>query len=240
MFRRVFLAAILAGVAAGLFCSLIQHLRVTPYILAAETFEAASPPRAHASAGHAHGQTGTDSPSPAATAEPWAPADGHERLLYTVLANLVVSTGFALALAGASLLLGVPVTMANGALWGLCGFLALSLAPSAGLPPELPGMTGADLWSRQIWWWFTAAMTAGGLALVAKRSSAPYLAFSALLIALPHIIGAPNAPEHESNVPAHLASGFVSNALATAAVLWVSLGLALGFINERAAKGAGS
>jgi predicted cobalt transporter CbtA len=101
-------------------------------------------------------------------------------------------------------------------------------------------MAGADLWSRQIWWWFTAAMTAGGLALAAKRSAAPYLALSALLIALPHVIGAPNAPEHESNVPAHLASGFASNALATAAVLWVSLGLMLGFLNERAAKGAAS
>jgi cobalt transporter subunit CbtA len=237
MFRRVFLAAILAGVAAGLFCSLIQHLRVTPYILAAEVFETASPEHAHASNGH--GQPATASAGTAA-AEPWAPAEGVERTLYTVLANLVVSTAFALALAGASLLLGVPVTLANGALWGLCGFLALSLAPAAGLPPELPGMAAADLWSRQIWWWFTAAMTAVGLALAAKRPQAGSLALAALIIALPHIIGAPQTSAHESNLPAHLASGFAANALATAAVLWVSLGLVMGFINERAQKGTSS
>jgi predicted cobalt transporter CbtA len=53
---------------------------------------------------------------------------------------------------------------------------------------------------------------------------------------LPHIIGAPDAPGHETSVPAHLVSGFVANALATAAVFWVVLGLALGFMAERTSK----
>lgn len=224
MFRRVFFAAILAGIAAGLVVSAVQHVRVTPYILAAEVFEKES-----------HHQAGPPA-APAAAAEAWSPAEGFERTAYTVLANVVVSIAFALALVGASLLLSVPVTLANGALWGLCGFLAFSLAPSAGLPPELPGMPAADLWTRQMWWWFAAAMTAGGLAVIARHKSNASLAIAAILIALPHLIGAPSAPSHETSLPAHLASGFVANALATTAVFWVVLGLILGLINERTSK----
>src|SRR5687768_11003687 len=140
--RRVFLAAILAGLAAGIVWSAVQQLRVTPFILAAEVFEHGDPGHAHATEAASH-------------AEALAPADGIERIAYTVLANLVVAIAFSLALSGASLLLDRPVTLANGAVWGLAGFLAFSLAPAAGLPPELPGMASGDLWARQIWWWFT-------------------------------------------------------------------------------------
>lgn len=225
MFRRVFLAAILAGIAAGLVMSAIQHFRMTPYILAAEVFEK-----------EPHSHSASSAVATTAAAEAWSPSEGFERTGYTVLANLVVSVAFALALAGASLLLNLPITLANGALWGLCGFLAFSLAPSAGLPPELPGMPAADLWTRQMWWWFAAAMTAGGLAVIARHKSSAYLAVAAILIALPHLIGAPSAPSHETGLPAHLASGFVANALATTAVFWVVLGLILGLINERTSK----
>jgi cobalt transporter subunit CbtA len=223
MFRRVFLAAILAGLAAGIVWSAVQELRVTPFILAAEVFEHQA---------HGRGHAGDAAPQ----AEAWAPADGIERMAYTVLANLIVATAFSLALTGASLLLNRPVTLANGAIWGLCGFLAFSLAPAAGLPPELPGIASGDLLARQIWWWLTAAMTAAGLALAASRKGGLFWPLSIVLIALPHVIGAPVAPEESSNVPAHLASGFVANALASAAIFWICLGLAQGFVNERSAK----
>lgn len=221
MFRRIIFAAVLAGIAAGIIMSAVQHFRVTPYILAAETFEHTP---------HEHGATNVQS-MPAA--EPWKPDAGLERIAYTVLANLVISIAFALGLLGASLLLDLPITPANGALWGLCGFLVFSLAPSAGLPPELPGFPVAELWTRQLWWWFTVAMTAGGLAIVAKHRAPGYLAVAILLIGIPHLIGAPNPLNYETSLPAHLASGFVANALASAAVFWLVLGVALGFINER-------
>ncbi|HKG73306.1 MAG TPA: CbtA family protein [Aestuariivirgaceae bacterium] len=221
MFRRIIFAAVLAGIAAGIIMSAVQHFRVTPYILAAETFEHTP---------HEHGATNVQS-MPAA--EPWKPDAGLERIAYTVLANLVISIAFALGLLGASLLLDLPITPANGAFWGLCGFLVFSLAPSAGLPPELPGFPVAELWTRQLWWWFTVAMTAGGLAIVAKHRAPGYLAVAILLIGIPHLIGAPNPLNYETSLPAHLASGFVANALASAAVFWLVLGVALGFINER-------
>jgi cobalt transporter subunit CbtA len=166
--------------------------------------------------------------------EAWKPDEGLERNAYTVLANLIISIAFALALLGASLLLGLPITLANGAFWGLCGFLVFSLAPSAGLPPALPGFPEAELWPRQLWWWFTVVMTASGLAIAAKHRALGYLAVAIILIGLPHLIGAPTPPTYETNLPAHLASGFAANAIASAAVFWLVLGLTLGFVNERA------
>jgi cobalt transporter subunit CbtA len=226
MFRRVFFAAILAGIAASLVMSAVQHFRVTPYILAAEVYERN---------GHDHGHA-SSTVTPAPETHAWGPAEGFERTAYTVLANLLVSVAFALALAGVSLMLNLPITLANGALWGLSGFLVFALAPSAGLPPELPGMPGGELWTRQVWWWFTVVMTAGGLAVLARNRRGAHLAIAAVLIATPHVLGAPAAPSHETSVPAHLASGFVANALATAAVFWVVLGFAMGFVNERTSK----
>ena len=40
-------------------------------------------------------------------------------------------------LAGISLISGLPITKQNGLIWGLCGFLAICLAPAAGLPNPL-------------------------------------------------------------------------------------------------------
>jgi predicted cobalt transporter CbtA len=97
-------------------------------------------------------------------------------------------------------------------------------------------MPAGDLAARQIWWWFAVAATGAGLALIAKRRAAIHIVAAAILISLPHLIGAPEAPAQPTALPPHLASGFVANALATAAVFWVLLGLALGLLNERVAK----
>ena len=233
MFRRVFLAAVLAGAVAGLVMSLVQHYRVTPFIFAAEVFENAAP--AHDATSHDHGTTTVQAPTAVAEEEPaaWQPEDGFERTAYTVLANLVVGIGFGLALAGASLLLGIPVTVGNGAVWGLCAFIAVSIAPAAGLPPELPGMAAAEITIRQVWWWFTVGCTAAGIGLIARTRNYGLWAVGAVIIALPHLIGAPDAPHEATNVPAHLATGFAANALAAAAIFWTVLGITLGFVNER-------
>ena len=89
-------------------------------------------------------------------------------------------------------------------MWGLAGFVVFTAAPGLGLPPELPGMPVADLTARQTWWIATAAATAGGLCLLAFRSAAWAAVLGLALIALPHLIGAPLAPESHSEVPAAL------------------------------------
>ncbi len=161
MIGRVILAALLAGIAAGLAMGFIQHERLTPLILEAEAFE-------NAGHQHTHG-TASDPSATAETAaaehdhgEGWAPADGWQRTLSTTVTAAMSGAAFAAILAGISLLTGLPITRANGMVWGLCGFLAATVAPSAGLPPELPGMVAAELVPRQVWWVGTIAATAAG------------------------------------------------------------------------------
>lgn len=225
MFRHLFFAALAAALVAGIAMTLVQQYRVVPLILAAETYEAGAQAHTHGAetpADHAHA-----APEPA-----WAPADGVERTAYTVLANLLVSAGFALVLGGVSVLANLPITFANGLLWGLAGFLAVALAPALGLAPELPGMASADLPARQLWWWGTVIATAGAALLLAKSRAAPAIAAAAALVAAPHILGAPAAPESQSAVPAHLATAFAASALATAAVFWLVLGATFGRVND--------
>ena len=81
MFRRVFLAAILAGLAAGLLVTALQAAKLTPLITAAEFYETAAM-------------------SPAAHEDVWEPAAGVERIGFTLLANILVAIGFGLLLSG--------------------------------------------------------------------------------------------------------------------------------------------
>ncbi len=226
MSGRVFLAAVLAGIVASLVMSAVQHFRLTPLIVAAEVFETGE---------HEHAAGGA-----AVEAETWSPSDGLERTAYTILANLVVGVAFALVISGAALLLGLPMTMSNGLLWGIAGFLVFSLAPAAGLPPELPGMPAADLGARQLWWGFAAVATGIGLALITSARRGLVTALGIAVLALPHLFGAPQAPAHDTALPAHLAAAFAVNSIAAAAIFWAVLGALLGFFNDRVKPGSSS
>ena len=128
----------------------------------------------------------------------------------------------------------MPITVSNGIVWGLAGFLVFSLAPAAGLPPELPGMPAAELWARQIWWGFAAVATGAGLVLITLAKHGLVIALGIAVLALPHMLGAPQAPAHDTAVPAHLAAAFAVNSIAAAAVFWALLGVLLGFFTDRA------
>jgi cobalt transporter subunit CbtA len=149
---------------------------------------------------------------------------------------MITGAGFALLLAGVSLLTGLPITPKNGLIWGICGFLAATVAPGAGLAPELPGMPTADLVSRQVWWTATIAATGIAIFLIATRRELIWLAAAVVLIALPHIIGAPQPLTHETAVPAGLAASFAANTIAASAVLWSLIGLFLGLALQKFGK----
>lgn len=232
MFRRIVTAALVAGGIAGLVATGLQMMRVWPLILAAESFEEAAPTQAH----H-HGTDAAAAATHAALASAWAPEDGVERMAYTLLFNLLAGFGFAL-LVNAGLALrqasGQRLDPTTGLLWGLAGFTAFSLAPALGLPPELPGMPGAELLARQIWWLATVLATLAGLALVALPRNPGLALLGLALIAAPHIVGAPHPTgEDVSRVPPALAASFVSASLATAAVFWATLGALSGWLQRR-------
>jgi cobalt transporter subunit CbtA len=222
MIGKTVLAALIAGLLAGLIYSAVQHVRTTPLIIAAEAYETAL--------AHDHGAetTGEMAETPDAAHTEWAPANGWERTAATTVASMLTGAGFALALLGISLLSGITVSARNGLIWGLCGFLAVTLGPAAGLPPELPGMPAGDLVSRQIWWIGTILATGLGIYLIALQRSLFLAVLAITLIAAPHIVGAPQPVGHETAVPPGLAASFAANALAAAAIFWCLIGWFLG------------
>ena len=57
------------------------------------------------------------------------------------------------------------MSFTSGLAWGLGGFIAFFAAPSLGILPQLPGVAGAALESRQFWWVATVLCTGTGLFL---------------------------------------------------------------------------
>ena len=213
---RLVLAALVAGAIGGGLLTALQAVKTEPLIRAAETFE--------------HAPTGAAPRGATAAPEEWEPAPGLERWSYTLLANALAATGYALILlAGFTIRRGV--TWRSGLIWGLGGFAAFALAPMLGLPPPLPGTELADLEGRQAWWIGTAVATAGGLALIAFAEPRTKIA-GAIILALPHLVGAPT-PEGFSAVPAEIAGQFVSATLFTNLVLWLALGALTGLAFSR-------
>ncbi len=229
---RIFLTAVLAGALAGVFMTAIQHVAVFPMIFEAETYEVSGDEGAAAD--------GHDAAAPAHEHEAWAPGDGLERTLYSGLTNIVAAVGFGLLLASAFALLG-GATWRQGLLWGLAGFLTFNLAPALGLPPELPGAAAAELGVRQVWWLMTVVLTGAGLAVIAFAGRWTLKVVGALLIALPHVIGAPH-PEggHGGLAPAELEQAFITASLITNAVFWVVLGGLAGLLFDRFGHDGGS
>jgi len=194
-------------------------LKLTHLIVAAEGFEA---PHDHAAHGH----------------EAWAPSDGIERFLFTLLANLVIGSGFGLLLSAAFALrhayAGEPIDAVRGVVWGIGGFVAFALAPALGLPPELPGSAAAELVARQGWWIATALATAAGLALLAFARAPLWKVVGVLAVVLPHVIGAPESPhDGHGTAPAELSAAFAAASLAAAAVFWAVLGGVGGWVFAR-------
>ncbi len=241
---RIMLAAIAAGLFAGLVMTAAQQAKVVPLIVQAETYEGGTA-HGHGDDGHSHasGEThsqeagGATSPGPSASGGDGAAAGGIlfglSRFGGTLLANLVTGAGYGLLLAGIALTGGIPFTVANGLLLGAAGWLAVQLLPAIGLPPALPGFPHADIAERQAWWAATVTLSAAGLYLLFMRREALAWAAGMLLIAAPHIYGAPRPADLASAVPAYLAAEFATAALATALLFWLVLGAALALAAAR-------
>jgi len=239
LFRRVVFSALLVGVVSGMLLSAVQLWQQIPIIIHAELFE-----QAESSSGHHTGPVGhsyaNNPATPDAGHEPaaaeWAPADGTERTAYTLLANVLTSIGFALLMLVAQLAFsrrraGTWSDWRQGLLWGVAGYATFFIAPTLGLPPEIPGAAAAPLEARQIWWFLTVACTGVGLACAAFGKGAWRWAALGLLV-VPHLLGAPHLvggpfdshPPVDAAALAELAEQFVWASVLANAVYWLALG----------------
>lgn len=119
-------------------------------------------------------------------------------------------------------------------MFGLAGFAATQLMPAMGLAPELPGAAAGELSARQVWWLATVAATLAGLALIVWGGTAAKVS-GAILIAVPHVWGAPHPHEFAGVVPPELSALFAARALAVGALAWAALGALAGHFWSREA-----
>ena len=240
MFRTILLSALGAGVAVCVAMTALQAFTTEPLILHAEQFEGSGHDHG-AAAGHDHdaGAAAHHHDSVAAEEpEEWGPADGAERTAFTALANLVVGVGVSLILLAIMVLSGRPIDARTGLLWGAGAFVAVSLLPSLGLPPELPGTPAGELLHRQVWWIGTALVSAIGLGLIAFGRSWLTAIVGLVVIVAPHVIGAPVPPSHDVAYPGALAGEFVIASLVVSAAMWLFSGAAVGWLYQRLSRTA--
>ena len=229
MIVRILLAGLLAGILAGAFATGVQAVKVWPLILEAESYEGTGE-ASHSdngeqaeAGGHTHSHDG----------DAWAPHDGFERNFYSLVSNVITGIAYSLILTAAVLVSGQAIALKSGLVWGICGFIAFMLAPALGLPPEVPGMVGADVNERQVWWILTVLFSAGGLALFAFKQGWYWIVAGIALLLAPHIYGAPHAAQQVTNIPALLVADFVVATIVASALFWLFLGGALGILLGR-------
>lgn len=239
MIVRLLLAALAAGLIAGMAMTPAQYLKTIPLIMQAEAYENGEVP-------HSHGETET---AVAATA---AEASGHShgaetqdesmlglgRLGDTILANLVAGAGFALMLAAAAMLTGIGFPegrdgVMRGLLLGAAAWFCVQLAPSMSLPPAVPGFPYADLGDRQSWWIIAVIASAIGIWCIAMRPEWLVKVLGVAIIVAPHVWGSPVPEDLSSEVPAYLASAYAAASLATTLFFWLLLGGLLGSFLSR-------
>jgi cobalt transporter subunit CbtA len=209
----------------------------------------------HDDHGHSHsqGHSQDHSQSPSNhqhSHDGWAPEDGAERTSYTVFANIFAGIGFAAILL--SLMSQIQVqgfTQLNavkGLLWGVGGFMAFFVAPSIGMPPEIPGMIAAPIEHRQLWWMLAVLGVGLGLLLLAF-APIRWKGLGVVAIVLPYLVGVPHlhggAFDHPDPLVVQelmaLQQNFILYSGLSNLLLWLALGGLCGWLLNRRVFSAG-
>jgi len=238
MLRKLLIPGIISGVLAGAVLSLVQLFYVVPLILDAETYEVQSSQHSHAPTSnddsHQHSD-GTSGASSVEIAPEWAPEDGNERSLFTLMTTILLGIGFSLLVISLMTATGHSGWQ-SGLFWGLAGFSVFYLAPSLGLPPELPGSAQSTLEYRQLWWTATVISTALGLGLLFLNPATTFKILGVLFIIAPHFFIGTVSIEATSPVPKDLEHSFIIATSFANILFWALLGLLNGVLKSRYSK----
>lgn len=230
IFRQIVFYALFVGVISGSFLTVAQLWKVIPIIHIAESYETQGSESLITTAKN------VESDSHSHDHSAWGPSDGVERSAFTLMSNILTAMGFALFVLVAMIYsskIKTALKWQHGLLWGIAGYLTFFLAPSIGMPPEIPGSMSASLESRQLWWLFSVICTAVGLAGLAFGKTPWKWLFPALLV-LPYLVSVPQAPENSfpGKSPEaileleQLTNQFFSATAISNATLWITLGIA--------------
>ena len=235
MLHRILLAGIVAGVVAGCALTALQWGAVVPLIFAAESHEIAGDGGGSPAGSAAALSSGTHDHEGHGHGVAWAPEDGIERTAWTAVSNVATAIGFAILLVALFAWRG-GATWRQGLLWGAAGFVVFFANPAIGLRPELPGDFGANLFDRQLWWLFAVGCSGAGVGLLLLVRNRVAKIVGALLLAAPHLAGAPHPEAAGGLAPRALSDQFFIASAATNAVFWLLLGLSASIAFGRLAR----
>jgi cobalt transporter subunit CbtA len=191
-FRNIIFSAVVVGIIAGSLYGIFQQTQINPIIYAAEAFEVTGSGDPVMLESHDH----SGSQEHEHNHEAWAPESGFERILSTLVANILIAMAFSILLISFMSLHNLksskpPISWKTGAVWGIGLMLSVFAAPSLmGIHPEIPGTIAQSLEHRQIWWISSATATAAGL-LMLYYGKNPVKLGGLVLIVLPQLVGAP-------------------------------------------------
>lgn len=248
--KNLLLRGILAGLIAGLLTGAVAFALGEPHVAAAIAIEESAPasdattaheyPDPNATTGHSHSDS----------REPLVSRDGQRAglVLATALAGVALGAIFGVAahyarrhtgMSGPLLALGLA----------FAGWLAVEAVPFFKYPANPPAVGDPDTIDQRAWYWLAALVL--GLAAVAAavyvakrlasqryrtvRVAASVVTF--LTIVTVGYLLLPTVNEVGEAFPATLLWQFRISSMATQATLWLSLGLAFAFLNERAQRG---
>lgn len=250
MIKKLLASAVIAGGAAGLLAAVLHFSFVQELILLGERYESGAlvhfmvdgaphdqTDQGIAATGHAHSSEAGDHSHEPVTDTGTSPL---VRNGLTVVFSVLVYVAYALILVagfGLAKALDKQITAREGALWGLAGFAAFQLFPAMGLAPELPGTIAADLGARQVWWWSTVAMSITGMGLMAYGGNAASIVAGLVLLAVPHIIGAPSLGEYAGTAPPEIGAAFSARVLGVGLIVWAALGWIAGAVWAKESQG---
>ncbi|MFK5948290.1 MAG: CbtA family protein [Methylococcales bacterium] len=218
-FRNLVLSAFIIAIVVGAIFSIYQAVFITPIIIDSEVYEVLEPATNHV--------------------EAWAPEDGLERGSWSFVTNFLLCFSYGLVLLSV-MATQTSVTAVKGLLWGTAAYISFFVAPSLGLPPEIPGMEAANLEGRQSWWLLTVILTVIALWLIAFYS--PISKFvGILLLLIPHFIGAPqpeidgfiNTDPKAIEALTQLWHNFIIQTSLANALLWLLIGGLSGYLVEK-------
>ncbi|MEQ6203067.1 CbtA family protein [Sulfitobacter sp. HNIBRBA2951] len=212
MLSKLLTSALFAGAAAGLIAGLLQLVFVQPVLLHAELYEGGD-------LVHLGGAV--------VSAQPELPGFDPVRDLLSIVFTMLTYTGYAMMLVALMLLAeerGADVDARTGIIWGVAGFVAAHLAPGFSLAPEVPGVAAADVAERQIWWYATVVAAGIAMWLLAFGRNWAMWGVAVILLAAPHIIGAPEPDTFTGPVPTEIAALFAARAFGVGLAAWVMLG----------------
>ncbi len=232
MIKRLFPAALMAGLSAGLAVSLLQAIFIIPIIDFAEFLEIGGRPADYVP---------PNGFMAIALSDP-------ERFLNTLSFDVLTGIAYALIVGAGIVFYGRAITWKQGILWGLGGWAAFALAPAIGQPPAPPGAAYIDLEARQLWWWLAVSCTSLGLVLIVfigdwagecgpaggvRNAWWPKVVGAGLII-FPHVLGAPEGSAGASTAPDYLVQDFAFYSLASTFVFWLTIGAINGIVLGRA------